>query len=199
LMDACERGDIEGVSALLRLGAKTDIGDCFCETPLWKAAAKGQTEIAKLLLDRGASLEVKGLNCSRTPLVVAIDRGQLETAKLLLMKGAHLPTGAVLGRKLRDAAEGGELERARALLHFRASTDSRDAANEAPLHKASAMGRVDLAKLLIEHRADLEAKGGESGQAPLHYAMANQRLEMIHVLLGSGASKSGSDQVLQSL
>jgi len=44
-------------------------------TPLHKAAAKGNSEIAKVLVDNGANLNARDEN-GQTPLILAIARGQ---------------------------------------------------------------------------------------------------------------------------
>ncbi|KAI0269607.1 ankyrin repeat-containing domain protein, partial [Russula aff. rugulosa BPL654] len=51
-----------------------------------------------------------------------------------------------------------------------------------PLHKASASGRIEIVRLLIEHGANVEAKD-YLGQTPLDVArLYNGREEMIKLL-----------------
>jgi ankyrin repeat protein len=58
-------------------------------TPLLAAALYGQTEAARLLIEKNAKLETKN-NDGATPLLVAVFFCQPETLKLLLEKGADV-------------------------------------------------------------------------------------------------------------
>ena len=72
------------VAAGTDLNAKEPSGG---STPLLVAALYGQTEAARLLIEKGAKLEIKN-NDGATPLLVAVFFCQPETAKLFLEKGA---------------------------------------------------------------------------------------------------------------
>ncbi|KAI0269072.1 ankyrin repeat-containing domain protein, partial [Russula aff. rugulosa BPL654] len=50
-----------------------------------------------------------------------------------------------------------------------------------PLHQASANGRIEIVRLLIEHGANVEAKNDE-GETPLDVARVVQREEIIKLL-----------------
>ncbi|HEY2843949.1 MAG TPA: ankyrin repeat domain-containing protein, partial [Bryobacteraceae bacterium] len=83
-------------------------------TPLLYAARDGRIEIARMLLDSGASLNQTEAN-GESPLLVAINNGQVEVAQYLLEKGADANAADGFGRaplwsavdyRNLDAAEG---------------------------------------------------------------------------------------------
>ena len=88
---AAEAGDLDQVTALL--DADPTLRDAqeknqTRDLPLHSAAAAGQTEVVRLLLDRGAAVDAGDSDLS-TPLDVAALRGHLETAELLVARGAY--------------------------------------------------------------------------------------------------------------
>ena len=103
LVRAVERGDRSVVEALLDGGAAPD-GACGCatgETPLWTAVAFGRTDLARLLLERGASPGV-AIPSGVTPLHVAAMRVDRELTDLLLAAGADADARDVGGRTAAD-------------------------------------------------------------------------------------------------
>jgi hypothetical protein len=61
-----------------------------------------------------------------------------------------------------------------------------------PLHLAVANQNLVLARFLIEHGADVNARDGK-GQTPLHYAVNRRDLELIRLLLDAKADPNLSD------
>lgn len=93
LFEACVIGLAERVADLLEQDpslARAYSHDGW--TPLHLAAFFGQTEIARLLLDRGAEIDARSRSerfaRSNTPLHAAAANGQMEAARLLLARGA---------------------------------------------------------------------------------------------------------------
>lgn len=58
-----------------------------------------------------------------------------------------------------------------------------------PLHYAARNGYLDIAVLLINRGADLNAREGfkEKGKSPLHFAAANGFREMVELIINRGA------------
>ena len=94
---------------------------------------------------------------------------------------------AGLAEELRTAVKAGDVAAAEALLIAGAPPGTRDAEGLAPLHHAAASGNLDLAALLLEY--DAEISGGSTGWEwrPLVYAAYNGHLEMVQLLVASGA------------
>ncbi len=88
--EACGVGDAARVRALLQ--AKPALAEewtWFGWSPLHLASFSGSVETTKLLLDRGAAVNVRAKSKFRnTPLQTALLTGQYDTAKLLLEHGA---------------------------------------------------------------------------------------------------------------
>jgi hypothetical protein len=91
LLQAVRKGDAAAVKAALDAGVPTDAKFRYDRTALSFAADRGQVEIVKLLLDRGADVNAKDSFYGVTALVWAANNGHVEVARILLARGA---TGA---------------------------------------------------------------------------------------------------------
>ncbi len=86
---AVAKEDIKTVEQMLsRNGTLANLRNKHKFTPLFLAALRGHTAVAKLLLERGAKVEDRVLG--ETPLFRACHDGHTETAKLLLDHGADI-------------------------------------------------------------------------------------------------------------
>ena len=54
-------------------------------------------------------------------------------------------------------------------------------------HKAAFWGRASVMRLLVQHKLDINARGGYNGYTPLHDAVARGHIDVVKVLLESGA------------
>src|SRR5215218_1479912 len=91
------------VAILLERGADVTRGNAHGWTPLHQAAYSDLQQIAHMLLDAGAPVDVSARGDGGTPLVVALFWGNRTTAELLAEHGLH-------PRNLRVAAGLGRLE-----------------------------------------------------------------------------------------
>jgi serine/threonine-protein phosphatase 6 regulatory ankyrin repeat subunit B len=55
-----------------------------------------------------------------------------------------------------------------------------------PLHVAATFGKTEVARLLLDHKADVNAKL-KDGQRPLHFAAREGHLDVVKLLLDNGA------------
>jgi ankyrin repeat protein len=67
--------------------------------------------------------------------------------------------------------------------------------NQTPLHFAAEHGHAEVARVLLEHGADIEAKHIETS---LHYAAKRGHEEVVRVLLEHGADVEARDEVQSS-
>jgi len=103
LIEAGKKGDIEAVKQ--HLAAGTDVNEKANDgvTPLHFATTK---EIAELLIDNGADVNVKHGLSGETPLHYAAYKGHKEIVELLIAKGADLNARDVDGFTPVDLAKG---------------------------------------------------------------------------------------------
>ncbi|HEX9986376.1 MAG TPA: ankyrin repeat domain-containing protein [Thermoanaerobaculia bacterium] len=126
--EACGVGDAARVRALLE--AKPSLVNewtSFGWTPLHLAAFSGNVETAKLLLDRGAAVNVRAKSKFRnTPLQAAMLTAQYDTTKLLLEHGADALVRQAEGfAPVHEAALLGRLDLLELLLAHGAELDAR--------------------------------------------------------------------------
>ena len=64
---------------------------------------------------------------------------------------------------------------------------------QTPLHKAAMFGNVEIAKALLETDLVIPDIKDKEGRTPLHQAAAEDRFEMVVLLLGEGANPDAQD------
>ena len=95
---------------------------------------------------------------------------------------------AAAGLELCGAAARGDVVATHRLLHIAqpaADADARNAEQYTPMHLASAVGAVDVVRMLIRAGADASPRA-PSGTTPLHTACRSNQLDVIEVLLDEG-------------
>jgi ankyrin repeat protein len=148
------------VAALLReAGAPVDHHE---------AAAIGDTEHVRSILDRQPEILDSFSTEGFTALGLAAHFGQLDTMRLLLERGADV------------------------------NVVSRHPIGATPLIAALFGRRVEAARILVEHGADVTTRRGgqgwpRAGWSPLHYAAAYGFLSIVSLLLARGASARTRD------
>lgn len=131
------------------------------------------------LLDLGADPNIKD-NAHETPLHVAVRTGRLDVAKVLKTRGAKLDA--------HSAAGVGDVEALTALLE-KDPNYGLAKISWSPLHVAAGNGFTDAVKVLLAHKANIDAASTEySSTTPLIWAVDNGRIETVKMLLDAGAS-----------
>jgi ankyrin repeat protein len=157
----------------------------------------GQIEAIKLLLARGAKVNVK--DEWKSPLYTAVRNKQVEAVKLLLAAGADT---ARPSRLLHDALDSDKLEIVKLLFKHGADINTKYE-RKTLLHKAISDNKVDAVKLLIESRANIDAADDNNKWTPLHWAVSGggsstnrdeRRLEILEILLKAGANANAPDK-----
>lgn len=186
LVEAAKAGDGERVTALVSTepelaGERLASG----ESPLMAALYRGHKDIVRLLVERGAPLD----------LFAAAAVGQPADVRRALEGGARVNDYSYDGwTALHLAAFFGQLEAARTLILAGAdpSAISRNSMKNTSLHAASAGGHGPIAVLLIERGADVNAKDA-GAYTPLHIAAENGLVDVVKALLARGADPQAVD------
>jgi ankyrin repeat protein len=165
----------------------------YYTSPLVAALTMEHFNVAQLLYQRGADIDVRGYH-GRTPLIGASWRGHLETLQWLLHRGAdpNLSDEESGWAALHLAARDGNLIVARTLLQHNADPNIQNRDGEIPLHTASRRGRPNVSRLLLEHGAVVNARS-KNGATPLHLASEDGRLEVARLLIEHGADRGAED------
>ncbi|KAK7919356.1 hypothetical protein WMY93_010640 [Mugilogobius chulae] len=170
-------------------------------TPLHIAAHYGNINVATLLLNRGAAVDFKARN-DITPLHVASKRGNTNMVRLLLERGdglTPLHCGARSGHEqvvemlldrgapILSKTKGDHLNCVQLLLHHEVPVD--DVTNDylTALHVAAHCGHYKVAKVIVDKKANPNAKA-LNGFTPLHIACKKNRVKVMELLLKHGAS-----------
>lgn len=88
LWDATRKGDVAAVRALIARGADVNAKWRYNQTPLFKAAERGNAEIVRILLENKADPNLRDTFYGATPLTWAVDKGHTEVVRALIEKGS---------------------------------------------------------------------------------------------------------------
>ncbi|MBZ9963128.1 ankyrin repeat domain-containing protein [Mesorhizobium sp. BR1-1-2] len=150
LGDLVKNGDLAAVVAALDKGANVDEFDGV--TPLYIACERGNVELAKLLIKRGADVNLP-VSWQRTPLYTANKGGHADIVKLLLDGGADPNQVAKAQTPLHVAAENGCLQCVIHLVEAGADVNALTSNGSPPIHLAKVSGHEDVAAYLRSHGA----------------------------------------------
>ncbi|HZY42578.1 MAG TPA: ankyrin repeat domain-containing protein [Anaerolineae bacterium] len=183
-IEAIKAGEIEQVTQALDqditlVNAKADNS----LSAVLVAAYYNEPQIAQLLVQRGAEL-----NIFEAATVGALDRVEGWIVAQPELINAYAPDGF---QPIGLAAFFGHAAIVELLLRVGADVDapSKNAMRVRPLHSAIANRRSAIAKLLIEHGADVNSTQADDF-APLHEAAQNGLLDVTQWLLDRGANVS---------
>lgn len=126
-------------------------------TALLIASRHNKIDMAQLLIDRGAIVDLK---CSTglTALHVAIKEGHLDMVRLLVEKGAELTQLKNKKSPLHMAVDAEHMDIIKLLLEHDQIVDIGGPDDITPLYSASENGRVSVAQLLLEKGANIDAQ-----------------------------------------
>ncbi|MGH2522814.1 MAG: ankyrin repeat domain-containing protein, partial [Anaerolineales bacterium] len=222
IINAVKAGDQAQVNALLDqnpelVNARSETG----ESAILLAAYYGQKQIAQLLLNRGATLdlfeaaavgqaarvaELLEADPGRSnafssdgfqPLGLASFFGHAEVAALLLARGAEVNTPSrnpMHVRPLHSAVAGRHTAVAEMLLKHGAEVNARQEMGCTPLYAAAQNGQIEMVKLLLAHGADANL-APDNGQTPIDAALAGGHHDVAALLREAQAESAGSDQL----
>lgn len=162
-------------------------------TPLHVAAANGFDEIVKLLLTKGAKVNVADID-GATPLLLAAtsgnEKGKADVAKTLLNAGADSSKLDSSGQSaLHLAAWNGSVGVVSALINRSVDLNLKTNSGYTPLHAAAWNGHHSVVGRLLKAGAKPNAVDSD-GWTPLHKAAYRGHVKAVEALLANGADKS---------
>jgi ankyrin repeat protein len=191
-------GRLEVACSLLQLKADVNALNNEGLTPLQRASEgqrKGYLDIMRLLLDYGANVNVHGKR-RNTPLHFAASEGYLEVSRMLLECKANTNAlddeGSTPLHQASQNSRSGDadiVQLVRLLLDNGADLHTRDNSGNIPLHFAASKGHLEVTRILLELKADVDSLNSE-GLTPLQRASEGQRkgyLDIMRLLLDHGA------------
>jgi ankyrin repeat protein len=170
------------VAALLHLGQTLKESQEVAEETMESATLRGQTEIARLLLDNGLDVNKPSAKGS-IYLNDAALKGQKKMVQLLLDHGASLTArNQTGGTALHDAALGGNADVVGLLLDRGLEIDDHERESGAtPLMMAASMGRVEVVSLLLKRGANRQLRD-KAGHTALERARDTENEEVVKLL-----------------
>lgn len=187
---AAAQGDEPLVHTLLANGADVSATNGRGNTPLHESAKRGHVAVVAQLLAHKSPVDMRGHE-EMTALHMATSHEHTDLVKLLIAQGAQVNLTAT-GRKLTAlhiAADEGDAETVAVLLAAKAEVNARNTSKETPLHvvaRHSWQDETDVATLLVDHGADLDARD-DLGFAPLNRAARQGNHHVAQLLVARGA------------
>ena len=147
--------------------------------------------VCRVLIDAGADLHTKN-EWEESPLHYACKSGALDIVMMLVRAGAGMRATDDEGSTcLAIAAYSGNTETARYLVGLPdIDVNHRDSTDLTVLHSAAASKATDVAQVLIDAGADIDAVDNE-GHAPLYFACASGAFDVVKMLVRAGADAVG--------
>ncbi|UCD76670.1 MAG: ankyrin repeat domain-containing protein [Phycisphaerales bacterium] len=163
-------------------------------TPLHLAVFTGDLAIVQILLDTGASLQMRTEQDGYDALDIAVMTGQAEVVQLLLDSGANPATAGPDGSTaLHMAVAFQRMSIATRLIASGAAVNAQDQHGLTPLHLAAFRDDSDITELLISNGARVDVPDTE-GDGPLHHAAYYGSFEAAQLLLQHGADASSVNE-----
>lgn len=181
--------------ALLAAGADVNAANPGGETPLMTAARAGAADLVKLLVSKGATVNAAEKVRGQTALMWAVQENHLAVARLLVEVGADIDarTTTVVpdGTSGRPEAGSGDIG-AHGPGIYRSRAVPSPSGGMTPLLFAAREGYLDMARFLVESRADINLASA-NGTSPLVVAITNNHIELAMLLVEKGADVNAAD------
>jgi ankyrin repeat protein len=210
---AAAKGEKEIAEVLLGAGADVNALDGHRRTPLHLAASNGSVELVEVLLAHGAQINAVD-DADWTPMHTAVLEGQGQVVAILQKYGGidqanpsekrevAVPTEQSVTldpmNSIIEMSKDGLFPEVRKLLEKDPDLAlSRDEHGATALNYAAANGHTEVASVLIEYGADVDARD-ERGMTPLHWAAKENQVGMVEFLLSHRASPDAKDEFGQT-
>ncbi|MBW4619418.1 MAG: ankyrin repeat domain-containing protein [Cyanosarcina radialis HA8281-LM2] len=193
LIESIEDDNVEAVKKLIASGYDVS-GEMEGEvTPLMVAASLGNLEIVKMLVEAGANVD-RILDDGTNPLSCAIDNHNLNVFNYLVCLVSPRIKEMIFMSSLFEAIFDGRLEIVQLLINAGINVD--ECREKGVWHKngrtafilAISEGHLEIVKTLLEAGADPNLIDEDSNATPLMYAVRGQNIDIVYLLIRSGAN-----------
>jgi len=210
LVYAAHFGDVGSVQALLGAKGDPNLANRYGVAPMHEAALRADAGLLRILVDAGADIDL-ALPRGETPLMLASRTSGVDAVRLLIEHGAKVNVVEQWQGQtpLMYAAAHDRGKVAAALIAAGADVNARTPVNDLPERKpavryfveipsagltpvmfAARSGAVSALRVLIEAKADINAKTPE-GFSSIVIALDNLHFDAAKVLVEAGASADG--------
>jgi ankyrin repeat protein len=157
-------------------------------TAIYKACADGSLDIATVLVDAGADVNLKSPQ-GFAPLFAAIQNNHKPVVEYLLSKGVHIDekNGKLGLTALHKACINGSLDIATVLVDAEADINVKDESGFTPFYSAVHNHHIPVIKYLLSKRARINEKNGPNDDTVLNRACVTGSLEIVKILVNAGA------------
>ncbi|OQE44088.1 hypothetical protein PENCOP_c002G00032 [Penicillium coprophilum] len=172
---------------------KVDDQDQSGATVLHVASFRGNVRMINYILQKSSGVLEISTYFGQTPLLIAAEEDQAEAARALIQGGANIRHQDANGdTALHIASKNGSAELARILIEYRkdASLEIRNEPTETPFLTAAENKHYEIAALLIDAGADINARHLD-GRTALNLAVENGDLRLVEALIRKQKDLSG--------
>lgn len=195
LLVATELGLYRAVEWLIDKGTDIEVHN-GSDNALCIAAACGYSEIIKLLLERGARLDILGASA----LYQAVFAGHETSVALLVDAGVDIDTSSVRGASaLITAVQRGNPQLVKLLLEKGASPKMRKSCIATSFGLALLYGEKDIISILMDYDVDFTAKDEYHNCTPLENAFASLDVSVVRLLSKNVAALGDMDSKNKAL
>ena len=177
-----ERASLAVCEVMIDCNVDIETKTNFGETPLHRAAYRGNYHICKLIIEHSNNINPQDQN-NMTPFHVAVIQGHVNVCELFV--GSNVDTGAVTKDKrtaLHLAALHGHLEICKLLIDRVKDKNPVTSGMFTPFHYAARKGHLSIVKLLIEKNVYVNMKTSR-GRTALHIAADNGHFEVCQAII----------------
>lgn len=192
LLEAVKKGDAKMASDIIKKDPDAIREKGKYETgPLHAAALKGDKEMIKLLLEKGASPDATD-HFKKTPLFLA---SSPEIADMLIAAGADVKAVDRRGNGLlHEAVKSKNAAMTEYYIKKGLSVNAANESGQTPLALSVEAGEAAVFNALMAAGAATDAKEKLFEWSPLHVAIMNGRLDMAEALIKAGAAIEATDR-----
>lgn len=190
LLNYIEKGNVNGVKSLLDMGIQVNGRHYRRMTPLHIAVFNENIEIIKLLIDRGAKVNLRNKDGNTALNISTLINTDIEIIKLLLNSAADPNIGDLAKNTPLHRATKPEI--AEILIDSGASIDAKNSSGNTPLHNAVlrffgvTTDSLNFIKTLIDSGADTNIKNNLGFTPPQMILNDTNKKEIIKFFISNG-------------